>query len=56
MVVSSGEGKDAERWVVLGDDLATFGTHDAGPSELLRWRVAALGVDVTPRTPERIAP
>jgi len=43
-----GAATEGERWLVLGDDVATFGTDGAGKSELLRVRVAALGTEMTP--------
>jgi hypothetical protein len=39
-------------WLVLGDDLASFGS--AQPSELLALRVAALGLELKPCGPTRL--
>jgi hypothetical protein len=45
-----------DSWLVLGDDLATFGTDGAGRRELLGLRVAALGAELTPRVTRRGSP
>jgi hypothetical protein len=55
-VAESRAGAHGDCWLVLGDDLATFGTDSAGRSKLLGLRVAALGTEMTPHVTTRGAP
>jgi hypothetical protein len=43
--ISAADG--GERWVVLGEDLATFAVKDGDRIDLMRLRIAALGVELT---------
>ena len=52
-ILPSAAKSEAERSLVLGDDLATFRTNSADRDDLLRLRIAVLGADVTQTSRER---